>query len=238
MYGNLDASDLVSNSWNRKSCRLEIYLLNQDGLTLKHSKAIYGRVTMLNKIHPASSTTDHLFVGTDRQMYFTLSWDQQQNLLRTKKSYVDQADHTARDSQTGDRCHIDPSGSFMTLELYEGAVTVIPIVKKGRKQTDVEIGSLGEPVICRIPELFVRSSTFYRNKLREKNEKPKLALLFENNQRKVVFRTRQMVYTAGLSNGEPGSIELEDIPDLDEDLEIGASHLIPVPGPACEYEKL
>ena len=189
---------------------------------------------MLNKIRPASAATDHLFIGTDRYMYFTLSWDPQRMRVQTEKTYVDQADKSARDSQSGDRCHIDPSGSFLTLELYEGTVTVIPIVKKTRKHESAELGALGEPLVSRISELFVRSSTFYRNKLRERNEKPRMGLLYQNSQGRMKLKTRQISHSAGFSGADSGSIDLEDVPGLSEDLEIGANHLIPVPEPACE----
>lgn len=186
---------------------------------------------MLNKIRPASATTDHLFVGTDRYMYFTLSWDASTEQVRTERNYVDQADKSARDSQTGDRCHIDPTRSYMTLELYEGVVTVIPIVKQTKKQTDAEIGSLGEPLPVRIPEMFVRSSTFFRNKVEGRKEQPKMALLYEDNYKSVKLKLRQIGYSPGLSGDGP-SAELEEMPGFEEDLETGASHLIPVSEPA------
>jgi len=66
-----------------KSNRLEFYTQTSDGLALQHSKAIYGKVTMLQKLRPALSPTDHLFVGTDRYMYFTLSWNADKKQLHT-----------------------------------------------------------------------------------------------------------------------------------------------------------
>ncbi len=188
---------------------------------------------MLNKLRPTAATTDHLFVGTDRFMYFTLSWNSETKQLRTEKSFVDQADKSARDSQTGDRCHVDPSGQFMTLELYEGVVTVIPITQKTRKDGNSEIGSLGEPLPSRISELFVRSSTFFRCRMPEKKQKPRLALLFEDTQKRVRLKVRQLSYSPGLGSGDTGTVDLDDAHGPDDELELGASHLIPVPSPAC-----
>ena len=189
---------------------------------------------MLEKIRPASSTKDQLFVGTDRFMYFVLSWNTELNQLRTERSYVDQADKSARDSQTGDRCLIDPSRSYMTLELYEGVVTVVPIVKRVKKTGDPEIGSLGEPVPSRIPEMFVRSSAFFEQKIADRNEKPKLALIYEDNYKKVKLKIRQIDYSPGLSGDGP-SADLTEVEGLDEQLDLGASHLIPVQSPACGF---
>ncbi|TKA64635.1 hypothetical protein B0A49_06908 [Cryomyces minteri] len=210
-----------------KANRIEIYAQTPEGLALRHSKAIYGKVTILQKLRPASSSTDHLFVGTDRYTYFTLSWNAEAKQLRTEQSFVDLADKTARDSQTGDRCHIDPSGRFMTLELYEGVVTVVPIAQKTKKKSDVEIGSLGEPVPSRIPELFVRSSTYLRRRSQEK-DKPRLALLYEDSHGQARLKLRELEYSS-----IEGSAELGDVEDApNHDMELGASHIIPISAPA------
>lgn len=105
---------------------------------------------------PANSPTDHLFVGTDRYTYFTLSWDSSEKRVRTERDYVDMSDPSSRESQTGNRCLIDPSGRFMTLEIYEGVIAVIPIIqlpskKRGRAVAlpsgpdAPRVGELGEP---------------------------------------------------------------------------------------------
>ena len=188
---------------------------------------------MLNKIRPASSRTDHLFVGTDRSMYFVLSWNSLTKRLQTERSYVDQADKSARDVQTEERCHTDPSGSYMTLEIYEGCVNVLPITKKIRKEGDAEIGSLGEPIPVRIPELFVRASTFFELKIRAPKEKPKLALIYDDNyNRRVRLRIREIDFSPGLSGDGP-SAELSEVPTHESALHTGDSHLIPVQRPAC-----
>lgn len=216
---------------NSKANRLEIYAQSPDGLSLQHSKAIYGKVTMLHKLRPASSRTDHIFVGTDRFMYFTLSWNLMKNQLQTERAYVDLADKTSRDSQTGDRCHLDPSGRFMTLELLEGVVTVIPIVQKTKKKQGIEIGSLGEPVQSRIEELAVRSSAFLQ-RLAPPQGKPRLALLYQDCHDKVRLKVREVNYTAGATAEDAGSVELDAIDTTTEELEFGAKHLIPISEPA------
>jgi len=123
----------------------------------------------------------------------------------------------------------------MTLELYEGVVTVVPIAHKTKKQGDAEIGTLGEPIPVRIEELFVRDSTFFQMRSREKEEKPRLALIYEDTQKRVRLKVRQLTYSPGL-HGDVGSAAL-DPPEaeesLQEELEIGASHIIPVAAPSC-----
>ena len=186
---------------------------------------------MLQRLRPALSTTDHLFIGTDRLTFFTVSWDSQTKQLRTEMSYVDQADNMARDSQNEDRCLIDPTRRVMTLELFEGVITVLPILQKSSKKGDGDIGTLGEPVPARIPELFVRSAAFLHPRS-SGIEKPALALLYEDNDQKVHITVRFLDYTAG-GSGEPGSANFEKVESYYEDFDLGASHVIPVPAPAC-----
>ncbi len=186
---------------------------------------------MLERLRPANASTEHLFIGTDRYMYFTVSWDSQARQLRTEKSYQDQSEKTAKDSQTEDRCLIDPTRRYMALLLYDGLVTVLPIHQQGKKKATGEIGTLGDPVPARISDLFVRSSVFLHPRPGGA-EQLKLALLYEDNQQKVCLNIRKLEYSAG-GVGEPGSANLEKIASERDDLELGASHLIAVPAPTC-----
>lgn len=122
----------------------------------------------------------------------------------------------------------------MTLQLYDGIITVVPIFQpKSTQKNSPEPGTLGEPVNARIPELFIRSSAFLHSD-EASNQKPRLALLYENNLKKVCLVVRTLDYTAG-GQGEPGSADLEEVDAAHDDLDLGASHLIPVPAPASMY---
>ncbi|KAG9672860.1 DNA damage-binding protein 1, partial [Aureobasidium melanogenum] len=215
-----------------KANRLEFYAQQQDGLVLQHSKAIYGKVIMLQSIRPASSETDHLFIGTDRYMYFTLSWDATNKQLRTENSFKDLSDRAAREAQLGERCNIDPTRRYMTIEIYEGIVSVVPIAHETKRKSTstAQLGGIGEPTSVRIPELNVRSSTFLHR--RSEKAKPQLALLHEDSMGKVRLKVRDLEFTSSLKANEPGTAELENEQDADEELDLGASHLIPLPHPA------
>ena len=204
---------------------------------LLHTRALYGKVTMLESLRPASSATDHLFVGTDRQLYFTLSWDAATKQLRTAKSYVDQADTAARDSQSHDRCAFDPARRFLTLELFEGVLTVVPVGHDGRgKQRGPaggEIGALAEPIPVRVPELFIRSWAYLhpRGATEGKGAKrPRLAMLFDDSQGKVRLRVKELEYAPGYS-GEPGQADFGDLEPVQKGVDMSASHVVPVPAP-------
>ncbi|KAJ4301385.1 hypothetical protein N0V90_003477 [Kalmusia sp. IMI 367209] len=207
-----------------KTNRLEFYTQNAEGLSLQHSKAIYGKVTMLQKLRPALSPTDHLFIGTDRFMYFTLSWDPEKKRVQTEKTFESVADNAARESQTGERCHVDPTGRFMTVEVYEGIITIIPLVQRGKKRKqEPDIAHLGEPQPCRLSEMFVRSSGFLRP--RSLDDKAKLALLYEDTHSTIRLRIRELRFDG------PDSVELEDGETYHGELELGASHVIPIEAP-------
>jgi DNA damage-binding protein 1 len=133
---------------------------------------------------------------------------------------------------------IDPSGRFMTLEIYDGMIVVIPIVqlpskKRGRQVAaptgpDVpKVGELSEPITTRIDELFVRSSAF----LHVQSGPPRLALLYEDNQKKVQLKVRELNYTSGSA----AESEFTHVADYTQELDLGASHLIPVPAPLGEW---
>ncbi|KAK5107613.1 hypothetical protein LTR62_000948 [Meristemomyces frigidus] len=230
-----DSDDLIV----AKANRLEIWSANPQQpsqLSLQHSKTIYGKVTILRKLRPATSQTDHLFVATDRYHYFTLSWDASGKELKTEKSYVDVAEKAGRDSQTGDRACIDPSNRFMTLECYEGVVNILPIAHAGkgkRKAADNEVGELRDPVPVRIPELFVRSTTFVHKRVTgPRLAAPELAILYEESTGKLRLKVRELEYQPSLRpQEEPPTAELEKGRDAQGEIELGASHLISLPAP-------
>ena len=219
-----------------KADRLEVYNQSQDGLVLFHTSSLYGKIIMLERLRPPPSQTDLLFIGTDRYMYFTVAWDAETRQLKTEQSYSDQADKTSRDSQTDDQCLIDPSGRFMALLLFDGIVTIVPTVQGSKKRTTTNVGLLGDPIPTRISDLFVRSAAFLYPQPGD-DDQPKIAFLYEDSLQRACMSLRKLNYAAG-GSGEPGNADLEHVIGIREDLELGASHIIPVPAPACKSSKL
>lgn len=210
--------------------------MGPEGLVFQHAESIYGNITILQRIaRPASSRTDHLLVAIDRFGYFTLSWNPSTRSLQTIREYVDLADPSSRPAQFGDRCLVDPSGTYMTLEMYEGIITIIPIVKeKERKGKRVItnnldpslIGELEDPVQARIEELMVKSSAFLDDGNDDKNTPPRLAFLYEDTQNKVRLKVRGLKWEPGLDMAELNSTDVAT-----SDLDASANLLIPVPQP-------
>jgi DNA damage-binding protein 1 len=208
-----------------------------DGLILQHSKIIYGAVTILAKLRPADSLTDHLFVGTDRYMYFTLSWDHSSKHFKTEKSYVDQSDKLARPSQSVERYAVDPSGQFLTLEVFEGILTVIPLFNRGKGKINKPVWGLGDPIPSRIPERFVRSWGFLHSQDERgssKTPKVKIAMIFEDSHQKCRLSLKSLRYSPGVS--EPDSADFEDEDEnVKPEVDISASHIIPVESPCFGF---
>jgi DNA damage-binding protein 1 len=181
---------------------------------------------MLERLHAESSPTDHLFVGTDRQQYFTCSWDAATKQIKTEQSYFDQADKVLRDN-SHDRVHIDPTRQYLTLELYNGVVTVVPLRTPSgkRKKSDPTPSDehLGEPVQVRIEELETRSSAFVQTHP-EDTSNPRLAILWEDNQEIPQLKIRELKY----QGGDNPSADFVTVAELREQLDEGVSHLIPI----------
>ena len=182
---------------------------------------------MLQKLRPSSSYTDHLFVGTDRFAYFTLSWDSEVQQFRTEKSCVYVADKTLRDTQSESDCLKDPDGRFLIIELYRGVIIVVPIAQLLTGK-DSELGRLKESISSRIPESSVISSVF----LQRSTDKPRLALLYEDSHEKFRLKIRHLGYIPGTALDD-GVVEFDEAESPSGELEFGASHLIPVPEPTC-----
>ena len=192
-------------------------------MTMLQSKAIHGRVTMLQSIRPYWSRTDHLFVGTQRFQYFTLDWDPEYNSLRTVKTFVDVSEKHMRDSQSRDRCLVEPQGKHLMLELFEGVLSFVRLNRPRRGQGQNPTEYMDPPEQIRISELRVRSTCF----LHTETNRPKLAVLYDSGYTgDVRLATYRIVDEKGQYSNVDHTKDRENEVDV---LDIGASHLIPVP---------
>ena len=197
---------------------MEIWKLSEGGLSLEASIAVYGSISMISSFRPPGATTDHLFIGTIRFQYFTVVWNAKTRQLDTVQSFVDVAEKHMRDSQSRDRCLVDPTGHYFVMELFEGVINLIKVVKPRKGSPDY----LNRPEQVRVTELRVRASAF----LYTETNRPKLALLHDNGMGNVRLSTYRIVdEKSQYSSFDPHKDRENDISDLDQ----GASHLIPVP---------
>lgn len=202
----------------RKANRLEIWEQISEGLVLVHTRAIHGQISMLEKLHPASSPTDHLFIGTDRFQYFTAVWNEQTRQLDTVQSFVDVSEKHMRDSQSLDRCLVDPTGQYMIMELFEGVLNLVKVIKPRKGTTNY----LGDPEQVRISEIFVRSTTF----LYTESKRPKVALLYQDLNKTVV---QLATYRLTDEKGQYSQFDAhKDRENQLNEVDLGASAIIPV----------
>ncbi|CAD6504724.1 BgTH12-00229 [Blumeria graminis f. sp. triticale] len=202
-----------------KANRIEIWEPSEVGLSMKLSKSFYGRISMLAKIRPLGSTTDHLFIGTLRFKYFTIAWNKCRKELETILSFEDISDRYMRESQSRDGCLVDPTHQYMILELFEGVINLIRIIKPKRGKGQY----MDKAEQVRLAELKVRSSTF----LYTETKQPKIAILYtDRNGSDVRLATYRIVDEKGqYSSFNPKKDRDNELAGLD----ITASHLIPVP---------
>jgi DNA damage-binding protein 1 len=186
-----------------------------------HSKAIYGRIAMFAKIRPQGSDVDHLFIGTIRFQYFTVCWNPATREFDTVQSFVDLTERQMKDSYSRDLCNVDPTGRYLTIELFVGVMNLVKI-QKPRKGVRKAGEYLDKPEQVRITELKVRASTF----LYTETNRPKIAFLFQEPKGEVKLATYRLVdEKSAFSSFDPQKDRENYISDLD----LGASHLIPVP---------
>lgn len=184
---------------------------------LRHSKVINGTISMLQKLRPKDVPTEMLFVGTDRAQYFTLVWDGETQQLKTTQTFEDEAEKLMRDSDSQDRCIVDPTGRFMAIHLWEGVLDVLRMLP--RKDELHRMSSV------RISELFVKASTF----LSSETGHPKIALLYQS--RSDLIDAKLAIYRL-TSDDKDTQASMFDRKDRELDVDIpdpGAALVIPVP---------
>ncbi|KHJ33524.1 putative dna damage-binding protein 1 [Erysiphe necator] len=203
-----------------KANKIEIWAFSGQGLELCFSDSFYGRVSMLAKIRPIGSTTDHLFIGTLRFSYFTVAWNSELKKLETVNLFENLSDSHMRESQSRDGCLVDPTGQYVMLELFEGVINLIKVTKPRKGRGDDYLDKAEQ---IRLSELKVRASTF----LFTETKQPKIALLYsEGKDGNVRLVTYQIVDDKGhYSSFNPKKDRENELDGLD----FSCSHLIPVP---------
>ncbi|PMD35985.1 hypothetical protein L207DRAFT_556516 [Hyaloscypha variabilis F] len=204
-----------------KANRIEIWTAvpESNRREMRHSKAIFGTVSMLAKIRPVGAKTDHLLIGTIRFQYFTVFWDPETQQLETSQQFSDGSEKHMRESQSRDLCMVDPTGQYLVLELFEGVLNLIKVLKPRKGRGDY----FDKAEQIRITELRVRASTF----LYTETKQPKIAFLYEEED-----GTSLRLATYRLVDDKMQSASFDPRKDRENDvgdLCLGASHLIPVP---------
>lgn len=176
---------------------------------------------MLQKLSPKDNTTDLLFVGTDRFQHFTLAWNAETRQLETIQFNQDAGEKFMRDSQSQDKCVVDPTGRFMALHLWEGVLTVARLQSRGRNLNHIDW--MEQP---RLSELFIRSSTF----LYSETGHPKIAFLYQSQVDAPDAKLATYRFTSDDKDTKASNFDPLKDREISKDVaDPGAAILIPVP---------
>ncbi|KAK5987970.1 DNA damage-binding 1-like protein [Cladobotryum mycophilum] len=213
-----DTEDLVI----AKANRLEIWRVDEDGMTCLHTKVIHGTIDMLEKLEPKDSDTDLLFVGTERLQYFSLSWNPETNQLdATQQTIEDAAESYMRHSQSQNKCLVDPTGRFMAMHLWEGVINVFRLGTRRGNTTKLDV--LGQ---VRLTELWMKTSAF----LHSRTGHPKIAFLYKSQLDREEARIAVYRLTKDDKGGDVSEFDPTRDREFDETIpDPYTSMLIPVP---------
>ncbi|EPY51696.1 damaged DNA binding protein Ddb1 [Schizosaccharomyces cryophilus OY26] len=139
-----------------KSNCIEIYEYNDEkNLQLLTYTNIFGRIVGLNSFRPALSSTDHIIVATDSFHYFTLFWDSENQSIANGIKIQDCSVRSLRESQSGPILLVDPFQRVLCLHVYQGLLTIIPIVNSKKRRLNSMDSFLHDNFNVRIKELDV-----------------------------------------------------------------------------------
>ncbi|GJN69642.1 hypothetical protein ACCO45_002503 [Purpureocillium lilacinum] len=205
-----------------KANRLEIWRLTDDGMVCLHTKLIYGTISMLQRLQPKDATTDLLFIGTDRLQYFNVAWNPDTNQLDTVEQTIeDGAEQYMRQSQSQNKCLVDPTGRFMAMHLWEGVLNVFRLPT--RKGATTKLVALDQ---VRLTELWMKASTF----LHSRTGHPRIAFLYKTQLDQEEARIAVYRLTKDDKGGEVSKFDPHRERELDQVIQDPyASMLIPVP---------
>lgn len=216
----------LTSLFARKSNRIEVYTFSGEGLNLRTSFTVYGRISGVLDIHPANSPTSHLVIVTDSLDYFTVSWDAERGTIRNERAAHDVSDKFLRDARCGALYRADPEGRLLGFHAYEGSFLAIPVTTPGKKVTKkkgeppLPVGDLENPAAIRMNELKVVDVAFLHGE-----DTPVLGVLHrDGNPDFTQLVTYKVVTSAG--NGEFEKFSLDGT-DLDGE----AKFLIPIAEP-------
>ncbi|KAI0482219.1 mono-functional DNA-alkylating methyl methanesulfonate N-term-domain-containing protein [Xylariaceae sp. FL0804] len=212
-----------------KTNRLEIWKTDDTGgLVRVDARTINGTVSMLQRLRPRDAESDWLFVGTDRFQWFTLGWDAKEKRLDTIRSYFDKNESHMRDSQSQDKCIVDPTGKFIVVLLWEGVINVMRM-PTGKRQ----IQDLHWMDQVRISELFIKCASF----LYVETGHPKIAFLYQTRTENPDCHLVTYRLTSDDKNTEVSRFEVRDQIDRMEIEDPGSALLIPVSKGEEDYKR-
>ena len=175
---------------------------------------------MLQRLRPKDSTTDILLVGTNRFEYFTTAWDPETSQLNTIEHFQEPGERHMRDSQSQDKCLVDPTGRYLAMHRWEGVLSMWRLGTRKNKAMSLEF--LDQ---VRLTELFIKSSTF----LYTETGHPKIAFLYQTRADATDSKLASYRLTSDDRNTEASRFDPMRDRDINLDIaDVGTALLIPV----------
>lgn len=193
-------------------------------MTCMHTKLIYGTISMLQRLKPKESDRDVLFIGTDRMQYFNVMWNAETNQMEAVKETIqDVSEPYMRQSQSQNKCLVDPTGKYIAMHLWEGVLNVFCIPGAGRRTDPVKLEVLDQ---VRLTELWMSASTF----IHSRTGHPRIAFLYKTQLNQEEARIAIYRLTKDDKGSEVSRFDPHKDRELDQVLQDPySSMLIPVP---------
>ncbi|OAA77040.1 DNA damage-binding protein 1 [Akanthomyces lecanii RCEF 1005] len=217
-FSSPDHDDLIV----AKANRLEIWRVTQDGMTCLHTKVVHGTICMLQRLRPKDAVTDLLFVGTERLQYFNVSWNPEKNEMELNYEAIhDIAEPYMRESQSQNKCLVDPTAKYMVMHMWEGVLNVFRL--PSRRGASDKLEQMDQ---IRLTELWMKDSAF----IHSRTGHPRIAFLYKTQ----LDQEEARVAVYRLTKDDKGSDVSKFDPHKDRELDQViadpyASMLIPVP---------
>jgi len=152
-----------------KNSRVEIYELSRKSIVRRHFFDVYGKVISMLAFPKtgasSSKQSQYLFVLTQKNKFFVLSYNKDSKQFLTKSAGNAQ-DRVGREVQMGTKVAMSPCGRVLSLHIYDGLIKIVPI-QRGQK--------LGEAYNTRIDELKVVDMVYLHQ---AGSKRPMLCLLY------------------------------------------------------------
>lgn len=111
-----------------KGNHLEIHTLCDTGLIAEIDLPIFGKITSLNYFRYNGINQDNLFILTEKKHFCVLGWDVVNKKFISKVTGNLNDRVSARDSDIGQRCIIDPSRYISIISFYYIYLLYISII--------------------------------------------------------------------------------------------------------------
>jgi len=196
--------NLIIAKWTR----IEIFTVNNEGLSPLHDVPLFGRVASMELFRAPGEQQDSLFILTEKHQFCLLSYDTTKKAILTRAN-GDLQDINGREASVGSLFAFDPESRMVAVHIYDGSVKVIPYVE----------GTFRDAINTPLNEIELLDM-----KCLAGCSHPTLAVLYQDSKEAKHLKTYEIV-------GSAKDIDLKEGGLTRANLDVGANMLISVPHP-------